>query len=298
MFLYPLFLHRMLLIALAFWCIGPAAQSQSLPIPGMPKVDYDTVSAPVVKVFSAEDKGARFIAYQVNWNGKEVIVTDPLGMSQHRVGDRIQFMVSRVALPQMAQTSPTVSLGFNLLDMIPDAHSQPGSSTGNSDEDMRQMKVASGDLSAATDELERFYALGSAARKAFKAGDLKKAEELAQELEKLTPKHPKDWNYGNAVQDSNQVLGRIALRNGDVAEAKKRLLASANSKGSPQMNSFGPNMILAKELLEKGEKETVIEYFDLCAKFWTMGQDKLKDWRASAQQGNIPAFGASLLYGE
>jgi hypothetical protein len=64
------------------------------------------------------------------------------------------------------------------------------------------------------------------------------------------------------------------------------------------MNSFGPNMILAKELLEKGEKETVIEYFDLCAKFWTMGQDKLKDWRASAQQGNIPAFGASLLYGE
>ena len=160
------------------------------------------------------------------------------------------------------------------------------------------MKVASGDLSAATDELERFYALGSAARKAFKAGDLKKAEELAQELEKLTPKHPKDWNYGNAVQDSNQVLGRIALRNGDVAEAKKRLLASANSKGSPQMNSFGPNMILAKELLEKGEKETVIEYFDLCAKFWTMGQDQLKDWRASAQQGNIPAFGASLLYGE
>ena len=64
------------------------------------------------------------------------------------------------------------------------------------------------------------------------------------------------------------MLGRIALAEGDVAVAKKRLLAFADSKGSPRMNSFGPNMQLAKDLLARGEDDTVIEYFERCGKFW------------------------------
>ena len=63
-----------------------------------------------------------------------------------------------------------------------------------------------------------------------------------------------DWNYGNAIEDANQVLGRIALSKDEVAEAKKRLLASAGSHGSPQLNSFGPDFRLARELAEKGER--------------------------------------------
>lgn len=106
----------------------------------------------------------------------------------------------------------------------------------------------------------------------------------------------RDWNYGNAIQDSNQVLGRIALSKGDVAEAKKRLLASADSDGSPQLNSFGPNMRLAKELLDKGEKEVVLEYFDLCGKFWTMGAQRLATWSDVVNEGKTPDFGASLNY--
>jgi len=34
------------------------------------------------------------------------------------------------------------------------------------------------------------------------------------------------------IRDANQVLGRIALSNGDVGKASRRLLASAASKGS------------------------------------------------------------------
>jgi len=92
------------------------------------------------------------------------------------------------------------------------------------------------------------------------------------------------------------VLGLIALGAGNVAEAKKRLLASADSKGSPQMNSFGPNMQLAKVLLEKGEKDVVLEYFKRCSKFWRMGQDRLATWAASVKNGAIPSFGANLNY--
>ena len=160
----------------------------------------------------------------------------------------------------------------------------------------RNMKIVQGDLSAVTNEAERFYALNRAAKNALQAGNVTEAEALANELALLAPKYPQDWNYGNAIQDANQVLGRIALARGDVMEAKKRLLASADSKGSPQMNSFGPNMRLAKALLEKGESDVVLEYFQHCGKFWEMGQDRLAQWTATVKKGDVPEFGANLEY--
>jgi hypothetical protein len=160
----------------------------------------------------------------------------------------------------------------------------------------QMMKISQGDLDAASNELERFYALNGAAKNALKDGNVEKAASLANELAQLAPKYTHDWNYGNAIQDANQVLGLIALSNGDVAEASRRLLASADSKGSPQMNSFGPNMQLAKALLEKGERDVVIEYFNRCGMFWTMGRRELARWTASVRSGKNPDFGASLEY--
>ena len=158
------------------------------------------------------------------------------------------------------------------------------------------MKLIQGDVGVATNETERFYALNRAAKNALQAGKVQEAEALANELAHLAPKYTNDWNYGNAIQDANQVLGRIALSKGDVAEAKKRLLASADIKGSPQMNSFGPNMQLAKALLEKGERDVVLDYFQLCSKFWKMGADRLAAWTASVKKGDIPKFGPNLMY--
>ena len=155
-------------------------------------------------------------------------------------------------------------------------------------ENERMMKMIRGDLSVTTNELERFYALDNAARNAYAAGKKDDARMLALELESLAPKYKTDWNFGNAVQDSNQVLGLLALDDGDAAEAKKRLLASAGSKGSPQMNSFGPNFDLAKKLLRKGGTETVIEYFGLCRKFWKMDRGQLDEWTATIKGGGIP----------
>ena len=76
------------------------------------------------------------------------------------------------------------------------------------------------------------------------------------------------WNYGNIIFDAHTLLGRLALREGKLNEAKKHLLASGHTPGSPQLNSFGPSFILARELAERGEYDTVISFLDLVAHFW------------------------------
>jgi hypothetical protein len=143
---------------------------------------------------------------------------------------------------------------------------------------------------------KKFYLLGDAATKAFKDKKYAEAAKLALELEGLTPRFKDNWNYGNAIQDSNVILGRLAVRDGKLEKAKEHLLAAGRSPGSPQMDTFGPNMSLALDLLEKGEKKTVLEYFELCRKFWKMEDGKLDRWAKEVEAGKIPEFGGNLRY--
>lgn len=146
------------------------------------------------------------------------------------------------------------------------------------------------------DKENKFYELEKLAPSAFEAGDMAKAEQYATELLQMAPEFKGNWNYGNAIHKGNIVLGRIALRRGDIAGAKERLLAAGETPGSPQLNSFGPNMTLAKDLLEKGERDVVLAYFEACAKFWEMGGDELRMWTAIVKGGGTPNFGANLIY--
>lgn len=151
-------------------------------------------------------------------------------------------------------------------------------------------------FNSTSDELERFDLLSDLARNAFEAGDLVKAYKYAEDLLKKSSEYKNNWNYGNAIHHGNQILGRIALASGDIEKAKKYLLESANTQGSPQLNSFGPNMTLAKELLEKNERDVVIHYFKICEKFWKRGNEKLKNWANIVKGGGIPDFGPNLFY--
>jgi len=151
-------------------------------------------------------------------------------------------------------------------------------------------------LAKATTEQERFYALNDAAKDSFVQGKKEDARRYAEELLALIPKYQGDWNYGNAIQDANLVLGRIAVTEGRLDDAKQHLLAVGKSPGSPQMNSFGPNMSLAKDLLEKGERDVVLEYFELCRKFWKLERGNLDQCRDEVKAGKVPDFGANLFY--
>jgi hypothetical protein len=151
-------------------------------------------------------------------------------------------------------------------------------------------------LQEATEPNPRFYLTTKIAPTALAAGETKKAKVYALALLQQATTMKNDWNYGNAIHVGNLVLGLIALESNDVTEAKRLLLEAGKTPGSPQLNSFGPNMLLAQRLLAKGEREAVFQYFDLCAKFWKMEQGRLGQWKEVAIEDGTPDFRANLDY--
>lgn len=146
------------------------------------------------------------------------------------------------------------------------------------------------------EKISRFYRLDNLAKAAVKAEDLEKATRYAKESLDGAEGFPKDWNYGNAIHHGNNVLGLVALKQGNAKLAAEHLLKAGKTPGSPQLDSFGPNMSLAKALLEKGEKDAVLEYLGLCRKFWKMGGDRLDRWTKDVKAGHALDFGGNLSY--
>lgn len=144
--------------------------------------------------------------------------------------------------------------------------------------------------------LDEFYHLDQAAKLSFEARRYDKAKSYAMRLLSIAKKHKGNWNYGNAIHDGNMMLGRLELLSNHVEQAKQYLIKAGMTTGSPQLNSFGSNMLLANDLLLRGEKETVLKYLELCRKFWDMGQASLDKWEADINDGRIPDFGANLTY--
>ena len=66
---------------------------------------YTTTTATVLKIYTATDpSGHFFIAYVVDRNGTEVVVSDQLARAGHAVGDTIEYMDMKMALPDGRQT--------------------------------------------------------------------------------------------------------------------------------------------------------------------------------------------------
>jgi hypothetical protein len=142
----------------------------------------------------------------------------------------------------------------------------------------------------------RFLALRSRALAALRRRRYDPAAALALELLQLANHYRGDWYYGNAVHHGHLILGRVALAGGDISRARQELLAAGETPGSPQLNSFGPNMQLAFELLRAGERDVVLQFFTLCRRFWQLGEQHLDYWANEVTAGREPEFGANLLY--
>lgn len=145
-------------------------------------------------------------------------------------------------------------------------------------------------------EDQRRYVLPDAAQAAYESGEFKEASDLSTEMLSMAKEQGRSEDYSDEIHYGNLVLGLIALQNGDTKSAGAHLVESAAISGNPHLDTFGPNMTLAKELLEKGDRKSVLEYLESCSKFWKMGDKKLTEWRADIVAGKMPDFGPNLRY--
>jgi hypothetical protein len=137
--------------------------------------------------------------------------------------------------------------------------------------------------------------LARMAKAAFAAGEWDRATGYAKEALEAATHGVFPWT-GDAIHQGNIVLGRLALRRSDIDGAKRYLLAAGKAPGSSQLASLGPNMALARDLLDRSEQETVLTYLEECSHFWDGNRGKLAEWTALVKAGLKPDFGRNLEY--
>lgn len=152
------------------------------------------------------------------------------------------------------------------------------------------------DSQPSMDDAKIFYAKTDSAHRyavdKLSADDLKTAIRVADELLLMAKRFGNDWNYGNATHFGHIIRGRVYLLNGNLSGAKAELALAAQTSGSPQLDSFGPNFTLAEELYAKGEKAAVEDYIKNCFRFWSSkyAQEKVAQWMADLAKGERPNF--------
>jgi hypothetical protein len=89
----------MALAIVAFTSLSAVASENAVPISGYGNMSMETFEGKVLKVYAAENKGARFRAYVVKWNNQEVVVSDDYGTTDKKEGDTIKFVVQQTEMP-------------------------------------------------------------------------------------------------------------------------------------------------------------------------------------------------------
>ena len=109
-------------------------------------------------------------------------------------------------------------------------------------------------------EAYRFVRLKDWAMRSYQKGDYDTAIDLANELIVLSDNYRASWNYGNAVHWAYTIKGLVAYEREEYEVAKQELIRSARVVSSPQLESFGPMMILAEKCRIKYGDKLVNDY--------------------------------------
>ncbi len=179
-------------------------------------------------------------------------------------------------------------------DEIPDARPDDPGSLFYFERDLnKKLEMGVALLANGTDS-DRYIYADEVALTAYLVGNLDLAFEtakLALELDNVDCNCTHYvWNHGNVVHDANMVLGLVAVARSNIELGAEHLLLAGATPGSPQLNSFGPNMRLAKTLLEAGEKDAVVKYLESCKLFWKSEDGRLDSWIAAIRGGGMPYF--------
>jgi hypothetical protein len=132
-------------------------------------------------------------------------------------------------------------------------------------------------------EYERIRRLSSLPSAAFEAGEIDKAEAYAHQLLNLEGT-TREIRYlkSDTAHTAHTTLGRVALARGGVDGAKRWLMQSALSTDLRFVSNNDSSIALAKEMLEHGERQAVLDYLQLCKRLGP--GDQAEEWRREIQR--------------
>ncbi len=96
-----------------------------------------------------------------------------------------------------------------------------------------------------------------------------------------------EWWFNNARHAAYTILGLVALDEGKLAEACKDLMLSAESDAKAT-GVFMPSVTLAAALLDRGEKEVVVEYLDAQRELAQYQPERYAEMAAAIRGGGVP----------
>jgi tetratricopeptide (TPR) repeat protein len=87
-------------------------------------------------------------------------------------------------------------------------------------------------------------------------------------------------------------LGYLAFQSGDIDEAERKLFEAGNYENS---SVSGPNMYLAYHLLQRGERDAVVEFLRRASKWWESTDHTAERWIYMIEHGETPDFQTNLF---
>jgi hypothetical protein len=250
-------------------------------------VEFDLTSS-----FPRPEGGTGGLQYTGRWEQRADVraIDDELSLAG--------WQVVRSASPRRGSKDDTTESLYQTAGDVRRAPAKNSRDPRETMEERRKSTLAEDEkaLAAAKTDEDRFVVATRACHDAAAVGDFEKAVRYGDEALKLAETFKSSWNYGNAIHHVHLARGHAALARDDVSTAIAELHAAGATPGSPQLDSFGPNMALAKALLARGKRDAVLSYLDQCGEFWKDDYGALGKWRAAIEKGEPPDFGANLAY--
>jgi len=99
-----------------------------------------------------------------------------------------------------------------------------------------------------------------------------------------------DPEYGNAIYTANLIFSLAALEKNDIASAQSYLFEAVSATTSQTVEQIGLDTSVAQMLLQRGQKDTVLEYFKRGRHLWPLGGGQITRWENAVRAGRTPNF--------